>query len=377
MGRVFRRSWDKGKKTTPYYSLEYRDQHGKKHSHLATPRTRDRQVASDLLRVIENEIARGTYRPPSAGSEPTVRELLEEYEAYRRKRDGEETWADGSDRYQLDRIRKAPWIDHAAASLKPGAVLKWIDDTIGAKASKSARRYPATLLKAALNRAVVTGRLEHNPIASLRLPASKAIRTVTWDDREYRALLAALPAWARHVAEIARLTLLRERDVLELRWDQLDETYLRPWIRKGRKDGLPRRLTPELRAALPSRGKSPYLFPHPDSPRRPRSRHSFTWAMRSAKKKAGIAGKHFHDLRATGATALLSAGVPDRLIAALLDHADTSLVQRYAHVLQERADEAAALLGRPAAMARNSPQMPQERKKSRVRPESRPKRSAP
>jgi len=370
MGEVFKRRWeypkDSGKfREARHYSLRYRDAVGRLHSHLTKPPTTDRKIAGDMLKVIESEIARGTYRAKAAPS-TTLGQVLGHYEQARREKVGDQRFG-ASDGYYLQRIRESFDLEAPAAELTPAAAELYVEKEFRGR-STSTKRYQLALLHAAVLAAFRAGMLDADPLARLKLPRPKNVRSTVWTDDELDRVTRHLDPWCQSVVAIARLTLLRQTDVLELRWEDVRGGYLHPRVKKSRRQGRPRQISAAIKAALPERGTSPWLFPSGKGPG-PRTRDEFKVRWRRAVERAGFApllveaskgvrakyGKptrNFHDIRRTGATAALNAGLSEAIVADMLDHSDTRTVHRYAHVQQDAADQAFALIAKRLSVSK-------------------------
>ena len=76
---------------------------------------------------------------------------------------------------------------------------------------------------------------------------------------------------------------------------------------------------------------SEHVFPQPSGLPGPYEHFDAHWY--AALEVAGISDFHFHDLRHTAATLLLSRGVHPKVVSEMLGHADISITLRvYAHV---------------------------------------------
>ena len=372
MGEVFKRRWEYPKhsgkfRQARYFSIRYRDAAGRVHSHLTDPPTADRKVAGKMLSIIESAIARGTFEP-RPGSVATLREVLDHYEKLRREKAGDARFEE-NDRYYLERIRRAFDLARPAREITVEDAERYVAREFASR-STSTKRYQLAILHAALLAAFRAGILDSDPLARLKLPRPKNIRTAVWTEEELDRVMRHLPPWCQQVVAIARLTLLRQSDVLGLRWEDVRGGYLHPRVKKSKRQGRPRKISPELRAALPPRGTSPWLFPS-DRVDGPRTRHEVKSRWQRAVQRAGFApilvpaskGKpakygpptrNFHDLRRTGATAALNAGLSEAIVADMLDHSDTRTVHRYAHVQQASADAAFALIAKPISVSNSA-----------------------
>ena len=143
------------------------------------------------------------------------------------------------------------------------------------------------------------------------------------------------------------LTGCRRSEILRLRWSEVDRDRL------ARADGKtgPRivPLNTQARRILERRphGGSPFVFPSPRDPARPRSRNLAFWYR--ARREAGIEDVRLHDLRHTHASHAVLNGVPVPVVSRLLGHSDVRTTLRYAHLGDREIEEAAERVGQSIA----------------------------
>lgn len=178
--------------------------------------------------------------------------------------------------------------------------------------------------------AVALGLLAENPIRVRRFREVPRQRYVTAE--EMPRLIAAVEAypnpWVRGAVWLYLLTGLRASELLERRWEDVDERW--GVLRLGETKAGEPQLAPLSPAALEvlrqlPRTTSPYLFATrwADSPRRLMVHH---WPkIRAA---AGIPDVTLHDLRRTVGAWMAQGGASLRLIAEVLRHKDPSTTAR-------------------------------------------------
>ncbi|MDD9981852.1 MAG: site-specific integrase, partial [Gammaproteobacteria bacterium] len=114
----------------------------------------------------------------------------------------------------------------------------------------------------------------------------------------------------------------------------------------------PRRVPLSTRAqaiiARQSRGESPFVFPSPHHPSRPRTTDLTLW--NTVRCEAGIEDVRLHDLRHSVASHAVMHGVPVPVVSRLLGHTNPQMTLRYAHLSDRDIEAAAERIG--AAMAR-------------------------
>ena len=139
------------------------------------------------------------------------------------------------------------------------------------------------------------------------------------------------------------LTGLRKRELFSARWSDVD--LERGEIRlPDTKTGEPqtRTLTSDAVAILegmPRMAESPFLFPSPKDPARPRDDIKKPWER--IRQAANLEDVTLHDLRRTCGSYLAQAGVPLHTIGAILGHKDEVVTKLYARLARD--DERKAL----------------------------------
>lgn len=193
------------------------------------------------------------------------------------------------------------------------------------------------------------------------LPEPK--RRIRWlTQEEADRLLAELPA---HLAEMMRFTLatgLREANVTQLQWSQVDMARACAWIHpdqsKSRK-AIPVPLNANALAVLKRQKEleanpSPFVFLF----RGKSVNKANTKAWRDALIRAGITEFRWHDLRHTWATWHIQQGTPLYVLQELGGWAGPEMVQRYAHLSAEHLKVYADQLAQPKAISTNLAQSP-------------------
>ena len=205
------------------------------------------------------------------------------------------------------------------------------------------------LLTQIINFAIARGHLETNTARAVKRNR-RPVHTRFLSREEISRLHRVLDRQTRHSrreqADIIRLLLLtgcRRSEILRLRWSEVDRDRL---VLADSKTG-PRivPLNTPARRILEHRprGESPFVFPSPSDPTRPRSRNLAFWYR--ARREACIEGVRLHDLRHTHASHAVMNGVPVPVVARLLGHSDVRTTLRYAHLGDREIEQAAERVG--------------------------------
>ena len=134
---------------------------------------------------------------------------------------------------------------------------------------------------------------------------------------------------------------------MQLRWSEVQDGMLALGDGKTGPRKVP--LNTQVRRILERqpRSESPYVFPSPLDPSRPRGGNLSLWYR--VRREAGIEDVRLHDLRHTHASHAVMNGVPVPVVSRLLGHADVSMTLRYAHLGDRDIEEAAERVGRAVA----------------------------
>ena len=233
-------------------------------------------------------------------------------------------------------------------SIDRAGVIRWFE---GYSATAPGGANTALLvLRQIMNHAVARGYIETNPTRGIR--RNLRPRLTRFLSREEIGRLhgvldryeAGWPSGNAQV-DIIRLLLLtgcRKSEVMTLRWQEVDgDTLQLADSKTGPRQVL---LSPEARAVIERqpRSNSPWVFPSPPDPARPRVDLGL-W--KKVRKLAGIEDVRLHDLRHTFASQAAMQGIPLPVVARLLGHAQVQMTLRYAHVSDRDVEAAAERVG--------------------------------
>ncbi|QDX81875.1 integrase [Denitratisoma sp. DHT3] len=179
-----------------------------------------------------------------------------------------------------------------------------------------------------------------NPTAGVALFEDPPMKERFLTPEEARRLCAAVEGspnpMLRFIVPMLILTGARRREVLDLRWEDLD-LERRQWRIPLTKAGKPRHVplssgVLQVLAAVPRLEDCPWVFP---SPKTGRPFVSVFYSWDSARRKAGLADVRIHDLRHSFASFLVNAGRSLYEVQKILGHTQVRTTQRYAHLAQE------------------------------------------
>lgn len=195
------------------------------------------------------------------------------------------------------------------------------------------------LLGQVFNLAVKRGKLSRAPYIR-KLSEADNVRQGFFSEAEIRDVLATLPNdGLRDFVEWASFTGQRKSEIAAMRWDMLDGNEIRipaGFCKNRRARVIP--LGPELLAIIERRRKARRVVSMDGTARLvepifhrsgfPVGEFKRSWA--TATKKAGCAGRLFHDFRRTCARRLLAAAIPQTLALTMMGMASDSIFRRYA-----------------------------------------------
>ena len=203
-------------------------------------------------------------------------------------------------------------------------------------------RYLACL-RSILRSAWEWGWIESPPPVSLMKTPNKRIRFLS--PGEIEKLLSELPPHMRSIVSFALATGIRQKNILDLEWNQIDLDRKTLWIHADQAKGgknLRIPLSPPAVNILESeRGKHvKRVFTYNGRPMETVGQ-SFDRAVR----KAGLENFCFHDLRHTWASLHVQNGTPLAVLQELGGWASLQMVMRYAHLAEHHLSEWASNTG--------------------------------
>lgn len=205
-------------------------------------------------------------------------------------------------------------------------------------------------LRAMLRFGARNGRLSMVPESPPRLLGEKPRQGIL-SAADFRAILAELPGWAADVFEFAYFSGWRRNEILNLAWTEVDLPGRVIRLEAGRSKNRHSRICPivgrvggvlERRRRLRIVGVD--LVFHRDG--RPVIAQTFYQAFRPACARVGRPGVLLHDCRRSCITALIRAGVPERVAMQLSGHRTRSVFDRYNIVAEAELADAAEKLNR-------------------------------
>ena len=205
-------------------------------------------------------------------------------------------------------------------------------------------RYTA-LIRAILNRAMREWEwIDNIPYFSMYAEPKRRIRWLTPD--EAKRLIAAAPPYMAQMIKFSLATGLRQRNVLTLKWQQVDLDRRVAWyygdeMKSGRALGVS--LNDIAMQVLEEQGGKHETFVFTDHKGEP-CRYLQCKYWRKVLQKAGIENFRWHDLRHTWASWLIQRGVPLAALQEMGGWETPSMVQRYAHLAPEHLHKHSALL---------------------------------
>lgn len=164
------------------------------------------------------------------------------------------------------------------------------------------------------------------------------VRQGFFEEEDYRALLKVLPEHVQVVLAIGFWTGLRQGEILNLRWEQVDLSRgtirLEPGTTKNA-EGREVPLIPEVHTLLTEwrqktrehASRCPWVCQY----RGNRMTH-FRRSWVEGTQKAGLSGKLFHDLRRSAVRNMVQAGIPEGVAMRMSGHKTRAVFDRYAIV---------------------------------------------
>jgi len=247
-----------------------------------------------------------------------------------------------------------------ACDVTSDLVRRYIEQRQAADAAAASIVYSLRILHRMFTLAVGEGRLPASfPVPHMPTPPVENVRRGFFELPDFERVAALLRPDLADVARFAHLTGWRKGEVTGLEWRDVnahDRTVTLPSERSKMKDARTIGLGGELLAIIERRRAlrrldCPFVF-HCDG----KSLGDFRRAWKTACKRAGVAGRLFHDLRRTAVRNLVRAGVPERVAMGVTGHKTRAVFDRYNIV--DRRDTEAALARVEAYLATQATEAP-------------------
>lgn len=219
------------------------------------------------------------------------------------------------------------------SKITKGVVSSIRDEMLQTRSPATVNRY-MTVLRAILNKAKDDWEWVDNVPKIKRMEEGKRVRFIEKD--EARALLRELPRHLKDKVVFALSTGLRDRNVRELEWSEVDlpnrmATISGTKMKNGKPLSIPLNDTAYelLRKRSQDKGRDErWVFAYGGRP----VQRSNTKAFRKALKRAGIENFRWHDLRHTWASWHVQRGTHTAALREMGGWSDDRMVQRYAHL---------------------------------------------
>ena len=244
-----------------------------------------------------------------------------------------------------DRVHLA-WLDQYLRTKKLAHIDQDLIESIAKKKEKSKVSLTTVnrvleLIRAILNRAHKEwGWLEATPVIRMRKVENRRIRWLT--QQEVNKLMKELPSHLQAMASFTLATGLRESNVTQLKWSEINLDNKHALIHADEsksKRPIPVPLNKQAITILKTQlGKNPtYVFTYNGNPVTRCNNHAWEKAL----KRAGINDFRWHDLRHTWASWYVQNGTPLHELQQLGGWANYEMVLRYAHLSSEHLRTAA------------------------------------
>ena len=256
----------------------------------------------------------------------TLADLLKRYadEVVPRKRGA------GREIYMLRVILRHPLAHLSLHQLKAAEIAKYRDHRLSVVKGDTVRRELSIVrhcLEVARNEWGFV--LPSNPVKQVKMPRAGNPRERRANAGELEKLLTACEAsrsrWLPAVIQLAVETGMRRSELLTMRWDDVD-LEARTVLLRNTKNGLPRTVPLSTRALnvikdTPRCGMTVFMV----------SANALRLAWERLKRRAGVSGLRFHDLRHEAVSRFFERGLSIPEVAMISGHRDPRMLFRYTH----------------------------------------------
>lgn len=195
------------------------------------------------------------------------------------------------------------------------------------------------------NKAILWKKASDNPVRQVKLLKENNRRLRYLEQNEITKLVDNCSAHLKPIVIVAVFTGMRKREILDLRWDDIDFTrgiiYLLDTKNSEKREVLMNEIVSKTLAVLERTPDNPYVFASRTGKPYTEIRKSFSTAL----ARCGINNFHFHDLRHSYASQLVMMGVDIMTVKELMGHKSIEMTMRYAHLSVDHKRKAVELLG--------------------------------
>jgi integrase len=266
------------------------------------------------------------------------------------------------------RLHLAPLHDVPLRALTPAVVREWHASAMRGQGGRVSIQQAYRFLRAVMNTAVRDGAIVKNPCQIAGAGTDRAKERPVASPAEVVALVEAITPRYRAAVLLAAWCGLRRGEVLGLRREDVDLAAGVVTVRRNRVELLatgaafdadpktdagkrtvtvPPHLLPVLAEHMASWAGPDRVFVGRDG--HPMRGDAVRQAFDRARRKAGMAGFRFHDLRHTGQTMAAATGATIKDLMRRLGHASPAASYRYLHAVDGRDAEIASALSELAA----------------------------
>ena len=296
--------------------------------------TEDRKLAIRIFDKLKGEIAEGKWFEQPQGERCTFKDLTDKYMAEYSAVNKAES-SQRRDKSLFNHLNEA-FGHYDLTEITPAMISDYKVQRRGEGVSPRTINYELTVMSHVFTIAMTEWQLTvDNPVKRVRKERinNKLERWLTTE--EEAKLLKASPQWIQDIIVFAINTGMRQSEILDLKWGQIDMDRRTLTIseQKNRSiDTLPLNGSAmKILAARYREGVNLDRYVFPNGCRHRIVASNLMRAYRQAVEKAGIAKIRFHDLRHTFASRLVQNGADLFAVQKLGRWKNTSMVMRYAH----------------------------------------------
>ena len=306
-----------------------------------------KRTAEDWARDTEDEMVKGVFIQRAPSQRLTLEVALDRY-----LKDVSVTKSIFTQRGETSKSKqlKAELGKYSLAAITPDLVAGYRDKRLEAGRKPNTVRLELALLGHLFTVAMQEWGigLAYNPVANIRKPSPGEGRDRRLASTEETKLMEAVSNHSNPmlgwIVRAALATGMRSNEIVTLRRAQVDLN--RRVIRLTKtKNGSERTvpMTLEAKAIFEEALANPVrpidceliFFGEPGKDKKTRKPYAFNKAFGQIKKKLGLAGLHFHDLRHEAVSRLVEAGLSDMKVAAISGHRSMQMLKRYTHLRAE------------------------------------------